>query len=362
LVEIIKDLFVNLVIIIAALTLGNLIVRDRVPNVTKKNEVAFAILCGILGCLLMIYSVKVSPSVIVDYRCIPIVIMGIYCSITAATITALVIGAFRIAYTGISMISITAVIIAISMGLLCGFIGKLKISIKAKWILSFFAVSLVTGVGFFLVINDLKILNDILPVYYIGLLIVSTVTYYIKTYNLKSNDIYHSIKRDSNIDFLTGLHNVRYFDKSFNISITDANKKHQSISLLFIDVDFFKKVNDVYGHLNGDKVLKEISEILLKLSRENDVVTRKGGEEFTVLLSNCSLKEAKQVAERIRSEIENYSFISLNKETIKITVSIGVSAFPETTKNAEDLTEQADIALYKAKRDGRNRVCVANEV
>lgn len=64
----------------------------------------------------------------------------------------------------------------------------------------------------------------------------------------------------------------------------------------------------------------------------------------------------------IRSEIENYSFISLNKETIKITVSIGVSAFPETTKNAESLTEQADIALYKAKRDGRNRVCAANKV
>lgn len=275
-VEIIKDLFINLVIIIAALTLGNLIVRDRVINVAKKNEVAFAILCGILGCLLMIYSLKVSPSVIVDYRCIPIVIMGIYCSITAATVTALVIGVFRIVYTGISMTSITAVIIAIFMGLLCGFIGKLKIDIKVKWILSISTVSLVTGIGFFLVINDFTVLNDILPVYYIGLLIVSTVTYHIKTYNLRLNDIYHSIKRDSNIDFLTGLHNVRYFDKSFNISITDANKKHQSISMLFIDVDFFKKVNDVYGHLSGDKVLKEISEILLKLSRANDVVTRQG--------------------------------------------------------------------------------------
>lgn len=242
----------------------------------KKNEVAFAILCGILGCLLMIYSLKVSPSVIVDYRCIPIVIMGIYCSITAATVTALVIGVFRIVYTGISMTSITAVIIAIFMGLLCGFIGKLKIDIKVKWILSISTVSLVTGIGFFLVINDFTVLNDILPVYYIGLLIVSTVTYHIKTYNLRLNDIYHSIKRDSNIDFLTGLHNVRYFDKSFNISITDANKKHQSISMLFIDVDFFKKVNDVYGHLSGDKVLKEISEILLKLSRANDVVTRQG--------------------------------------------------------------------------------------
>jgi diguanylate cyclase len=144
--------------------------------------------------------------------------------------------------------------------------------------------------------------------------------------------------------------------------MTDAKNKDQPLSLLFIDVDFFKKVNDVYGHLNGDKVLKEISEILIKLSRENDVVTRKGGEEFTVLLSDCSLLEAKQVAERIRSEIENHSFISLNKEIIKITVSIGVSAFPETTKNPEILTEQADIALYKAKRDGRNRVCVANKV
>lgn len=361
-IGIVKDLFVNLVIIIAALTLGNLIVRDKISEITKKHEIAFALLCGFLGCLLMIYGVKISPSVIVDYRCIPIIIMGIYCSITAATTTALLIGVFRVFYTGISTTTITAFIVALSMGILCGFIGKLKIKIKAKWILSVFTISIVTGIGFCLVTNDFELIIGILPAYYIGLLIVSIVTYFIKTYNLISNEIYHSIKRGSNIDFLTGLHNVRHFDKSLNISIANANKKDQPLSLLFIDVDFFKKVNDVYGHLNGDKVLKEISEILIKLSRENDVVTRKGGEEFTVLLSNCSLKEAKQVSERIRSEIENYSFISLNKETIKITVSIGVSAFPETTKNAESLTEQADIALYKAKRDGRNRVCAANKV
>ena len=129
--------------------------------------------------------------------------------------------------------------------------------------------------------------------------------------------------------------------------------------MLFIDIDFFKKVNDIYGHLNGDRVLKEVGQILIKLSRDTDIVARKGREEFTVLLMDCGVSKALKVAERIRKTIEENIFISEQNEEIRITISIGVSSFPDTIADEEKLTEQADIALYRAKRSGRNKVCLA---
>jgi diguanylate cyclase len=167
------------------------------------------------------------------------------------------------------------------------------------------------------------------------------------------------IEKASNVDFLTGLHNVRHFDKTLNDYAITAKHTHTNISLLFIDVDYFKKVNDTYGHINGDIVLKGLSKLLVLLSRNDDVITRKGGEEFTVLLAKCGLEEAVAVAERIRAEIEKQVFISTAGENIKITVSVGVSSYPETTPDEDKLAEQADIALYKAKRTGRNKVCTA---
>jgi diguanylate cyclase len=106
-------------------------------------------------------------------------------------------------------------------------------------------------------------------------------------------------------------------------------------------------------------VLKEVGQILIKLSRDTDIVARKGGEEFTVLLMDCGVSKALKVAERIRKTIEENIFISEQNEEIRITISIGVSSFPDTIADEEKLTEQADIALYRAKRSGRNKVCLA---
>lgn len=360
--NILSDLFVNLVIIIASLTLGNLIVREKITKFDFRSTLIISLLSGILGCLLMVYSVRVSPNVIVDFRCIPIMILGIYSSISAATIAALFIGLFRILYLGLDYTSTAALMIALLMAVTCGLIGKSKFRIQVKWLFSSLAVCLITGLGFIFLINNITILTDVLPAFYIGLLIVSVVTYHLMAYILKSNENYNAISEASKIDFLTGLHNVRHFDSSLNTYLDEAKNKNYAISLLFIDIDYFKKVNDIYGHLNGDKVLKEFGEILLRLSRENDIVTRKGGEEFTVLLVQCDLDEAKQVAERICQYVEKHKYITENNEIIKITISIGVSCFPETTTDEEKLIEQADISLYNAKRAGRNKVVSADQL
>ncbi len=358
-VAILGDLFVNLVIIVASITLGNLIYRDHITIVDRRHTIIISVLCGILGCLIMLYSVRVSANVIVDFRCIPIIIMGLYCTIYASITTAVIIGIARIIIFGFSAASIASLVVAILMAVACGLIGKTKLRIQIKWILAYLAVTFIAGTGFVLLIKDISLRINVITAFSVGLIVVSTATYYVKKYNQKSNEQYYIIEKASNIDFLTGLHNVRHYDKTLNDHLITAKSTKSNVSLLFIDVDYFKKVNDTYGHLNGDRVLHGLGKLLMLLSRGDDVITRKGGEEFTVLLSKCKLEEAVVVAERIREEIEKHSFISSAGEIIKITVSVGVSSYPETTAEEDKLSEQADIALYKAKRTGRNKVCTA---
>lgn len=357
---ILSELFINLVILVATITLGNLIVREKIAFTTRRSKLLVSVLWGLLGCLLMFYSVRITPSVIIDFRCIPIMVVGIYSSVPAAIITAGIIGLFRILYFGVNAASIASLVFALLMAISCGLIGKLRIRLQTKWILAYFAVSLIAFSGFFMLINDPTIRINAIFAFDIGLAVVTVVTYAIKTFIMQSNEAYFTIMKASNIDFLTGLHNVRHFDKTLNEFLLEADSRQKSLSLLFIDIDHFKKVNDIHGHLSGDAVLKELGDILRKVTRDGDIITRKGGEEFTVLLPDCALHIASQIAERIRLDVENYKFRSDRNELIQITVSIGVSVYPETTLDKNKLIEQADIALYNAKRSGRNKVIIAD--
>lgn len=357
--SILGDLFLNIVILVASITFGNMLTRDRITTVNNKNGLIMGALCGIQGCLLMVYGVHLNPDLMVDFRNIPIIIMGLYSTFPSVMLTSLIIGLFRIAFFGWSVASIISFFFALLMGVACGLIGKSKLKQYAKWILATISICLISGTGFVIAVRDSALLKDILSAYLLGMVIISTSTFFLKKYIHISNEKYYLLKESSSIDFLTGLHNVRHFDKTLNELMVDAKEHKKSVSLLFIDIDHFKKVNDTYGHLNGDIVLKALSEMLQRQSRSSDVVTRNGGEEFTVLLNNCGLAEATNAAERIRLMVESHEFITREKNIIRISVSIGVSCYPETTAVEEKLIEQADIALYHAKRSGRNRVCIA---
>ncbi len=124
-----------------------------------------------------------------------------------------------------------------------------------------------------------------------------------------------------------------------------------------VDIDFFKKVNDTYGHIEGDIVLKELGLILSENCRHFDEVSRIGGEEFSVLLPDCAYPRAMQIAERIKDAVKIHTFTLSTGVKIHITISIGVASYPETIQDIEKLMEKADTALYAAKRSGRNRVC-----
>lgn len=161
------------------------------------------------------------------------------------------------------------------------------------------------------------------------------------------------LERMAHVDFLTALCNRRFFFELARPLYAIATRKNLTLALAMIDVDFFKKVNDQYGHDAGDVVLREVSEIMLENVRKTDIVARMGGEEFCILFSNISLESAMATMERIRKTIEARVF--LYQETpISITVSSGLTL--TLSDSVESMLHDADQLLYQAKNSGRNRV------
>lgn len=177
--------------------------------------------------------------------------------------------------------------------------------------------------------------------------------YYVKI----ENDYRKKLGELINIDELTGVYNHRFFHEALKENIVSCKKNQYPISLILLDIDFFKHYNDLYGHQNGDEVLRKIGFILKNNVRIKDIPARYGGEEFTVILPNTSEKEAIFIAEQIRLEVERWKFEGEeNQPKGKITVSVGVSTFPDKAKNDVELIKSADDALYRAKFFNKNRV------
>lgn len=168
-------------------------------------------------------------------------------------------------------------------------------------------------------------------------------------------------------DDLTGLLSSRSFFAELRRETAQAMQDNRPFCVLMMDVDFFKSVNDAFGHLSGSKVLEEIGTCLTECLRTGDAAARFGGEEFAAFLLDAELRQGLVAAERIRSEIESFEFESINRgrsaaEKHLVTISIGVAAFPGDSKDPFELIEMADSALYRAKREGRNRVCAFRDL
>ena len=163
------------------------------------------------------------------------------------------------------------------------------------------------------------------------------------------------LKNQAIRDPLTSLYNRRYFEEEVFNRILVAKTARESYSVLMIDADHFKRVNDTYGHKTGDKVLIELASTAEKALRDNDIVARYGGEEFVIFLDKANAEKAEAVAERLRQSISSIVVYSDAGEEVRFTVSIGVSS-SEVSDNVETLIKTADEALYRAKQTGRNRV------
>jgi diguanylate cyclase (GGDEF)-like protein len=176
---------------------------------------------------------------------------------------------------------------------------------------------------------------------------------------IKRAILYQNVQELATMDSLTGIFTRRYWFERCNEEMERSRKFNYELSFLMLDIDHFKDFNDKYGHLVGDVILMAVSNTIKENIRQIDLVGKYGGEEFCVILTETNAEGAQFVAERIRKAMEEKS-VAAYDEDLKVTISIGVSAFPQDSSDLNTLVDKADQALYKAKESGRNRVCVYN--
>jgi diguanylate cyclase len=166
------------------------------------------------------------------------------------------------------------------------------------------------------------------------------------------------LEKISQVDGLTGLCNRRFWDEQFVMEYKRGMRSESPSTLVMLDIDNFKQVNDTYGHPAGDEVIKKLAEIIKKTTRETDVLGRYGGEEFTMILPDTPVANVEFVAERIRRLVEKCTVV-YDEVSIKFTISVGIAGFKQSYKDSTQWLDLADKALYQAKVLGKNRVILA---
>ncbi|CAM3810374.1 diguanylate cyclase [Alkalicoccus chagannorensis] len=359
------DLFINLCVLIALIFIY-LQVRWRFLQLEEKPKiysiVVDGVAGGVLGFTLMNFSIQITAETIVDLRFIPVMLVILFIGVPQAIISSILIMVGRF-LLGVTTSAAAAMVLMIA--LIIGFIAIQKLlkktSLNPSTYQQGFLMIIFSNISFTIImlylISDMEILLVLIPSYWFISIIGGLIAIFFVEYIRKTQHLLMKYEKESTVDYLTGLNNVRQFDAIWNSLTREAKEKKEKLSLLIIDIDHFKHVNDTYGHSIGDLVLKELGDVLKSATRSFDHVSRNGGEEFSVILPDCPLDQAVDIAERIRKTVEMHEFHVLPKDSLHITVSIGVAAYPDTVSDTEHMVDSADECLYNAKRAGRNRVC-----
>ncbi|WP_084781841.1 GGDEF domain-containing protein [Bacillus niameyensis] len=357
---IIKDLFVNVSILVSILFFYSQI-SSKLP-LSKKSPIGIKIFLGFLGGLLsiilMVFSIHVGTTLI-DLRHIPTILLAFYGgAIPALIASALTIGGrFLIASNTASYL---AIVISVTGTIFALYISERKTSSKVRVTMALTFNNFVFSIIFCYLVQDWMTVLKVLPIYWIISYLAAYLAFFVIEYIRRTQMLFNRYELESATDGLTGLNNKRKFQEVFNQLTHELTDEEQSLSLLYLDIDHFKNVNDTYGHSEGDVILKELGKRLRRCIRSSDIVSRNGGEEFTVLMVDCPLTGAVEIAEKIKKNVETNPFILNSGEKLNLTISIGVSSYQETTNDPTRLIDDADGALYKAKQSGRNKVCIAN--
>ena len=173
---------------------------------------------------------------------------------------------------------------------------------------------------------------------------------------IENHLLYEKALELSIIDYVSGRYNMKHFKKLLTIERERADRTLKPFSLVFFDLDFFRKINNTHGHLVGSSVLSRIGALLKKYLRKTDISARFGGDEFVIILPQTNKAKGKYVAERLRKIISNTEFYGKNNLIINITASFGIATYPTHSTDPEVLIDLSDKAMYMAKKDGRNGV------
>ncbi|MEK3881534.1 diguanylate cyclase [Paenibacillus sp. PL2-23] len=351
-----QDLIANFAIVTAYLFLVNqVILRKQHKNLPSSYQLKLQVgfMAGILGIILMVFTVKMNGTY-VDFRQIAIILAAMFGGIIPAVLSGLIIGGVRLlAFGEVTTPTIVAAANTLVIAMMLGMIGRSSMSFWSKWTWSLLVCSVMTSAVFVINTGYNGMMTS--AVYITMMALGGVFTAYLNEFLIKAKAQFEKIEREATVDYLTGLNNHRTFDERYQSLLQSATEKNECLSIALVDIDFFKRVNDQYGHGNGDLVLKQLGEILMKTTRSFDTVSRNGGEEFSVIMYDTPHKHSLQIAERLRHAVSRHRFRLNDGRTIPLTVSIGVATYPDTER--ELLLDDADKALYAAKLGGRNTVC-----
>ncbi len=203
--------------------------------------------------------------------------------------------------------------------------------------------------------NDEQVLREVVLRNGDRIKVGSTIFKFLSGADVESQ--YHEeIYRLTIVDGLTQVHNKRYLYEALERELIRGRRHNRDLAILMFDIDHFKRINDLHGHLAGDFVLKELARIVQSRIRRDEVFARYGGEEFCIILPETMLEGAVELAERLRQQISEHTFV-FQQDKIKATISIGCAILSDEDRNAGELLKRADERLYQAKNSGRNKVC-----
>ncbi|MGF9963888.1 diguanylate cyclase [Bacillus rhizoplanae] len=344
------DLFVNTTIILSFIFVG----AQLFKNISLKEPLSFEVKCfvgiaiGTLGALLMKFGVRIED-VVLDLRYLSIILAAIIGGPIASLLASIIILIVRLLLTSYSIGTQIVVYVVLLTGIGCTIISMFRISVFKKWIGLHVYCLTVSLIAIYVVFKDVLVLS----LYLVVSIMTGYITFLSAHYALQSNELFRKMKRDATMDPLTGLGNVRKFDTELNRNIEDKKKNKNPLCLLLVDIDYFKDVNDKYGHPADDEVLQQLGAILKNSSPFPHLVFRKGGEEFALLLPKSILQYAVEIGERIRAAVEKHVFRLPNGICLNITISVGASIYGDSP---QQFIQLADDALYSSKRNGRNQV------
>ncbi|MGL4343794.1 MAG: GGDEF domain-containing protein [Cellulosilyticaceae bacterium] len=358
---IIKEIFVNICIMFTLLFMCHHILYQRHQK-TKNRWVellGIGMITGLFGGSLILFKVVFSNDVSIDLRSIALVLATLAGGNIAVVIAGIVLILFRLFLFGYSY---TAIVGAITIGvsvIACIVLNKAKVNTTVKWYILYGVTALSSLAGVLWVANHKGIRMEIFTYFLLLNSVGAIVSCKIYKYLLKTEEAYLALEAEVITDGLTKLYNRRHYNQQLEQNIgcmSDA----KPLSLIVFDIDHFKRVNDTYGHEAGDEVLRQISSIAKKLVLSSYILSRIGGEEFSVIMPDTDEKAAVAFAERLRAKVEEQSFKVLNQKGINVTISLGVSNVPQVIGVPQDLFKTADQALYHSKNNGRNQVTIYN--
>ncbi|MFD1065979.1 diguanylate cyclase [Oceanobacillus locisalsi] len=358
------DFFINLCIIIT-LTILYIPLRSKLNIAAMpfwQKGIIDGVICGLASVILIVFSIEMAENILVDLRFVPIMLVLLFNGFFPAVIAGIVLIIGRFMIGGMSDFSVSAMFIVIA--LLAGFqlIYKLYQPDKEKGtyrkaiIMILYSNVVFAIFTMFHFSNHYFYLITFLPMYCLISFAGGLTALFFTNYMKKTEMLLSRYKEEVSTDFLTGLQNMRSFAAIWEKSIDRAVTKKEKLTILTLDIDQFKEINDTYGHPDGDQLLTQFSNILAKNTRSLDKAFRHGGDEFLIILPNCGITNGLEVAERIREEVAEHSFQISKNRYIHVTVSIGAATYPDTCSHYQQIIQQADEALYKAKHAGKNQI------